>query len=218
MKLYRNLVQLCLVLLLANCSNPTNTKEAKTSLIKERKTARKSTKHDFFKQLADSAMMLTADHVVYDPTYFLMCYPNGDVPPDKGVCTDVIIRAYRKLNVDLQKAVHEDMKEHFNAYPHKWGLKTTDTNIDHRRVPNLMKFFERNKAQLPISTKATDYQYGDIVCWELDGGLTHIGIVVDRVSDYSKRNLIVHNIGGGQVLADCLFNYKIIGHYRFKPK
>ncbi len=218
MKPYRNLVQLCLALLLTNCNNSTDTREAKTSLIKERKTARKSTKHGFFKQLADSAMMLTADHVVYDPTYYLIRYPNGDVPPDKGVCTDVVIRAYRKLNFDLQKAVHEDMAEHFNAYPNKWGLKTTDTNIDHRRVFNLMKFFERNKAQLPISTKATDYQYGDIVCWELDGGLTHIGIVVDRVSDYSERNLIVHNIGGGQVLGDCLFNYKIIGHYRFKPK
>lgn len=171
---------------------------------------------DFFKKLSDSALSLTNRHVVYDPKYFIIKYPNGDVPPDKGVCTDVIIRAYRKMGIDLQKEVHEDMKANFTIYPKKWGLKSTDRNIDHRRVPNLMRFFERHHSQLPITNNASDYTYGDIVCWNLGGGLTHIGIVVNRKSKDGKRNLIVHNIGAGQVIEDCLFNYKIIGHYRYK--
>ena len=142
-------------------------------------------------------------------------YPNGDVPSDRGVCTDVVIRAYRNLGIDLQKEVHEDMKENFSAYPKNWGLKTTDKNIDHRRVPNLMKFFERHNAKLSITDNSIDYKPGDLVCWNLGGAITHIGIVVDKKSNDGKRNLIVHNIGGGQVLADCLFEYKIIGHYRY---
>lgn len=171
---------------------------------------------DFFKKLSDSTLTLTNKRVIYDPQYFVIKYPNGDVPADKGVCTDVIIRAYRKMGIDLQKEVHEDMKSNFSAYPKKWGLKTTDRNIDHRRVPNLMRFFERHHAQLPITNIATDYNYGDIVCWNLGGGLTHIGIVVNKKSKDGKRNLIVHNIGAGQVIEDCLFNFKIIGHYRYK--
>lgn len=171
---------------------------------------------DFFKKLSDSTLTLTNKRVIYDPQYFVIKYPNGDVPADKGVCTDVVIRAYRKMGIDLQKEVHEDMKSNFSAYPKKWGLKTTDRNIDHRRVPNLIRFFERHHAQLPITNTATDYNYGDIVCWNLGGGFTHIGIVVNKKSKDGKRNLIVHNIGAGQVIEDCLFNYKIIGHYRYK--
>jgi uncharacterized protein YijF (DUF1287 family) len=127
-----------------------------------------------------------------------------------------VIRAYRNLGIDLQKEVHEDMKENFSAYPKNWGLKTTDKNIDHRRVPNLMKFFERHNAKVTITANSVDYKPGDLVCWNLSGGITHIGIVVDKKSNDGKRNLIVHNIGGGQVLADCLFEYKIIGHYRYR--
>ncbi len=153
--------------------------------------------------------------MTYDPSYFSIPYPNGDVPSDKGVCTDVVIRAYRKLGVDLQKAVHEDMKTNFNVYPKLWGLKTTDKNIDHRRVPNLMTYFKRQGAELPISLKVNDYIPGDIVCWNLGGVITHIGIVVNIKSKDGKRFLIVHNIGRGQVLEDCLFDFKIIGHYRF---
>jgi uncharacterized protein YijF (DUF1287 family) len=170
---------------------------------------------DFYKKLSDAAISLTEKKVVYDPTYFVIDYPNGDVPSNKGVCTDVIIRAYRKLGIDLQKEVHEDMKKNFSVYPKKWGLKTTDTNIDHRRVPNLMKFFERHNAKLEITDNADDYKPGDIVCWDLGEGITHIGLVVDKKSDDGKRNLIVHNIGSGQVLADCLFEFEIIGHYRY---
>ncbi len=167
-------------------------------------------------ELSDSALELTKQKVTYDPSYFSIDYPNGDVPSDKGVCTDVIIRAYRKIGIDLQKEVHEDMKANFSTYPKIWGLKTTDKNIDHRRVPNLMTYFKRKGAEKPISDKANDYLSGDIVCWNLGGAITHIGIVVDKKSKDGKRNLIVHNIGGGQVLADCLFDYKIIGHYRYE--
>jgi len=166
-------------------------------------------------ELSDCALELTKQKVTYDPSYFSIDYPNGDVPSDKGVCTDVIIRAYRKIGIDLQKNVHEDMKVNFGSYPNIWGLKTTDKNIDHRRVPNLMTYFKRKGAEKPISDKANDYLPGDIVCWNLGGAITHIGIVVDKKSKDGKRNLIVHNIGGGQVLADCLFDYKIIGHYRY---
>ncbi|TPN87359.1 DUF1287 domain-containing protein [Aquimarina algicola] len=165
--------------------------------------------------LSEAALALTKQKVSYDPSYFSIGYPNGDVPEDKGVCTDVVIRAYRQIGIDLQKEVHLDMKSNFSIYPKIWGLKTTDRNIDHRRVPNLMTYFKRQGAEKPISQKASDYIPGDIVCWNLGGAITHIGVVVNKKSKDNKRNLIVHNIGGGQVLEDCLFNFKIIGHYRF---
>lgn len=170
----------------------------------------------FFAKLADAAIDLTKQQVTYDPTYFQLKYPNGDVPANKGVCTDVVIRAYRKLGIDLQKLVHEDMQANFSKYPKKWGLTHTDKNIDHRRVPNLMTFFTRKEASKPITSNPADYLPGDVVCWNLGGGLTHIGLVINRKSTDNKRNLIVHNIGNGQVQEDCLFNFKIIGHYRFQ--
>ncbi|MFD0991428.1 DUF1287 domain-containing protein [Mariniflexile jejuense] len=166
--------------------------------------------------LSDAALELTKQDVIYDSSYFSIQYPNGDVPSNKGVCTDVVIRAYRKMGIDLQKEVHEDMKANFGLYPKIWGLKTTDKNIDHRRVPNLMTYFERKKADKPITNNPKNYIPGDIVCWNLGGAITHIGIVVNKKSNDGKRHLIVHNIGAGQVLEDCLFNFKIIGHYRFK--
>ena len=170
---------------------------------------------NFSDKLSDSAIQLTKQQVVYDPSYFTIKYPNGDVPSDKGVCTDVIIRAYRKLGIDLQKEVHEDMIANFNKYPKNWGLKQTDKNIDHRRVPNLMVFFARHGIEKPISDKPEDYLPGDIVCWNLGGSVTHIGLVVNIKSTDGKRYLVVHNIGSGQLLADCLFDFKIIGHYRY---
>lgn len=165
--------------------------------------------------LSDCAIELTKQHVSYDPSYFPIAYPNGDVPANKGVCTDVIIRAYRLKGIDLQKDVHEDMKANFHLYPKFWGLKTTDKNIDHRRVPNLMTYFERKDASKPITKNAKDYLPNDIVCWSLSGGLTHIGIVIHKKSFDGKRYLIVHNIGAGQVKEDCLLDFKIIGHYRY---
>lgn len=171
---------------------------------------------DFYKELADSTLTLTEQHVEYDPSYFRLDYPNGDVPPNKGVCTDVIIRAYRKLGIDLQKEVHEDMKANFGKYPKNWGLSQPDKNIDHRRVPNLMIFFERHGTELPITQNSTDYRPGDIVCWNLGGGITHIGIVSNIKAENGERPLVIHNIGSGQVLEDMLFDFKIIGHYRYK--
>jgi uncharacterized protein YijF (DUF1287 family) len=171
---------------------------------------------DFYNELSDSALTLTEQQVQYDPSYYRLDYPNGDVPPDKGVCTDVVIRAYRKLGVDLQKEVHEDMSAHFNAYPNQWGLTKPDKNIDHRRVPNLMTFFGRHGVTKSISQQPNDYMPGDIVCWNLGGGITHIGIVSGEKSPDGKRPLIIHNIGSGQVIEDMLFDFRIIGHYQFQ--
>lgn len=171
---------------------------------------------DFYQELSDAAIAITKDEVYYDPHYFAIKYPNGDVPKDKGVCTDVIIRSYRRLGIDLQKEVHEDMKRNFSKYPKKWGLKKPDTNIDHRRVPNLEVFFARKGSKLPISQNPANYRAGDLVTWMINNKLPHIGIVTARKSRDGKRNLIVHNVGGGQVLEDCLFSYTIAGHFRYR--
>ncbi len=167
-------------------------------------------------QLVEAAKALTLQKVVYDPSYYRIAYPNGDVPEGKGVCTDVVIRAYRKLGIDLQKNVHEDMKQHFDRYPKNWGRKTTDRNIDHRRVYNLMTYFSRHGLKKPLSTNLADYQPGDLVCWDLGKGMAHIGIVIDQKSADGKRFLVVHNIANGQEIADCLFSWKVIGHYRYQ--
>jgi len=170
----------------------------------------------FFDRLADSALVLTHQKVKYDPSYFQIKYPDGDIPADRGVCTDVIIRAYRKLGIDLQKEVHQDMVANFEKYPEYWGLTKPDKNIDHRRVPNLMTFFSRKGIEKEISQDTKDYLPGDIVCWDLGGGITHIGLVSKVKSTDGRRYLIIHNIGNGQVAEDCLFSFKIIGHYRYK--
>ena len=169
----------------------------------------------FGEKLSEAALLLTRQEVVYDPAYYSMGYPGGDVPADRGVCSDVLIRAFREVEIDLQEEVHMDMKTNFDLYPRIWGLTQPDPNIDHRRVPNLMKFFERHGTDKPMTADPDDYLPGDIVCWNLGGAITHIGIVVDRRSRNGKRPLIVHNIGGGQVLADCLFDFRIIGHYTY---
>lgn len=166
-------------------------------------------------QLALKAESLENPSIRYVSGYVSIAYPMGDVPPETGVCTDVVIRAFRLLDLDLQKEVHEDMKAHFSEYPKNWGLTSTDRNIDHRRVPNLMKFFERSGWQKSITNSALDYIPGDIVAWDLGGGITHIGIVTTKKAN-AERYLIIHNIGKGQVLEDILFTYTIIGHYR-KP-
>ena len=150
----------------------------------------------------------------YDPAYFSLAYPNGDPPPDRGVCTDVVIRALRTQGVDLQQRIHEDMRQDFTAYPQLWDLSRPDRNIDHRRVPNQMRWFERQGWQQPISTRADDYAAGDIVAWKLNGnGLLHVGIVSDRrLADGTP--LILHNIAQGTQEQDLLFRHSIIGHYR----
>ena len=174
---------------------------------------------EFYPTLARAALERTRDKVTYDGSYFKITYPNGDVPSHLGVCTDVVIRSYRTLGIDLQKAVHEDMTRHFAAYPSKriWGLDRPDPNIDHRRVPNLRVFFARNGEQLPVSDRGDAYRAGDLVTWMLPGNLPHIGIVSPNVTPDGKRRLIVHNIGAGPKLEDVLFQYRITGHYRYGP-
>jgi uncharacterized protein len=153
--------------------------------------------------------------VSYDPAYRKLAYPSGDVPVNTGVCCDVVIRALRKQNVDLQKEVHDDMAAHFSEYPRKWGLKKPDPNIDHRRVPNLMTYFNRKGYSVVVTKKADDFAPGDIVTWVLPGGLTHIGIVSDRKTAGGDP-LIIHNIGAGTREEDILFAYPISGHFRLK--
>lgn len=173
--------------------------------------------NSFAEKLSNVAIQIIDKDVVYTPDYVKLKYPNGDVPAKTGVCTDVIIRAYRKLNIDLQKEVHEDMVANFTKYPNlkKWGLKTTDKNIDHRRVPNLEVFFGRKGKTLLITQNANDYKTGEIVTWMINDKLPHIGIITHLKSKDGKRNLIVHNVGNGQVLEDCLFSYTIVGHFQY---
>ncbi len=160
----------------------------------------------------------TQHSVAYDGRYLRLDYPGGDVPDTLGVCTDVIIRAYRAVGIDLQEAVHEDMREHFAAYPKIWGLSRPDPNIDHRRVPNLRTFFTRTGLSLPPSNDPDDYLPGDLVTWSINNTLPHIGIIVERRSRDRKRPLIVHNVGRGPKLEDVLFAYPVTGHYRFGPE
>ena len=154
--------------------------------------------------------------VTYDPAYTTLSYPGGDVPISTGVCTDVVIRAFRRIGVDLQMEVHEDMKRSFPAYPHLWNLRSPDPNIDHRRVPNLMTWFKRRGKALPITREATDYQPADIVAWRIPDGRPHIGIVSSELSEQQpERYKIIHNIGAGAQCEDRLFEFEIIGHYRY---
>ena len=168
----------------------------------------------FLARLASAATERTRHQVTYDPAYVRIDYPGGDVPADRGVCADVIIRAYRAVGIDLQKEVHEDMKQHFARYPHLWGLRAPDSNIDHRRVPNLKTFLSRHGRALPTSDSADDYSPGDMVVWSLGGGRMHVGLVVDSRSG-DGRPLVVHNIGRGPRVEDVLFAWPVIGHYRY---
>jgi len=165
-------------------------------------------------RLAHAALDRTAFSVRYDPAYVKLSYPGGDVPADTGVCTDEVIRAYRSLGIDLQKLVHEDMKAHFSLYPKNWGLRSTDKNIDHRRVPNLQTFFKRHGQSLQPSKNEMDYLAGDLVTSLVNGKLPHIGIVVPNPMGES-RPWVVHNIGAGPKLEDVLFVYPLTGHYRY---
>ena len=153
--------------------------------------------------------------VSYDGSYRRIPYPGGDVPESTGVCCDVIVRAYRKIGIDLQVMVHQDMTAHFTDYPQKWGLSAPDSNIDHRRVPNLQTFFRRAGADLPVSQDASAYQPGDLVTWMLPGNLPHIGIITFQKTENSKIPLVVHNIGCGVQIEDILLEFPITGHYRY---
>ena len=174
----------------------------------------------FGQALVAAALDRTRHTVRYDGSYHAIAYPGGDVPAGIGVCTDVVVRAYRVLGTDLQQLVHEDMSAHFAAYPSRriWGLTAPDPNIDHRRVPNLQTYFSRHGQVLPVTTDAADYAPGDLVTWMLPGNLPHIGIVTDRSSARSGLPMVVHNIGAGPRMEDMLFDYPITGHYRYVPQ
>jgi uncharacterized protein YijF (DUF1287 family) len=168
---------------------------------------------EFTRRLVAAALERTHHFVRYVSDYVRIPYPAGDVPPDTGVCTDEIIRIYRAVGIDLQKEVHQDMAWNFDLYPHRRG-RQSDSNIDHRRIPNLMVFFGRNGTTIPITHRSQDYLPGDIVAWDLGGGITHIGMVVDRKGS-SGNYSIVHNIGRGPQMEDVLFDWQVIGHYRY---
>ena len=167
------------------------------------------------KLVVDGATEQVGKTTGYDASYQKIEYPNGDVPIDTGVCSDVIVRAFRKGGTDLQKDVHEDMKDNFSSYPTRWGLSKTDTNIDHRRVPNLQTYFTRKGKALATTGGSENFLPGDIVTWDLGGGVDHVGMVVNVWYKPSQRYLIVHNIGGGTRMEDVLFAWKITGHYRY---
>jgi uncharacterized protein YijF (DUF1287 family) len=165
--------------------------------------------------LSNAALNEVGMTTVYDPSYVKLDYPGGDVPLDRGVCTDVVIRALRRVDVDLQVLVHEDKKKFPDAYPHDWTGSPLDANIDHRRVPDLMVFFKREGKEQPVSKLEADYLPGDVVVWRLPSGLLHIGLVTDRTVHGTNRPLLVHNIGEGAQCEDVLFAFNIIGHYRW---
>ena len=162
--------------------------------------------------LALAAESQVGTTVVYDPSYRRLAYPGGDVPIDRGVCSDVVIRTFRAIGVDLQVRLHEDMKRSFREYPQMWRLGAPDPNIDHRRVPNLMTYFRRNRTRLPISAA---YEPGDVVAWRLPNGLHHVGIVSTRLAPGRTHRLVVHNIGRGAQLEDILHSFEKLGHYRW---
>ena len=173
-------------------------------------------KAEFTRSIVAAALERTKHEVTYDPGYVGIVYPGGDVPANSGVCSDEIIRIYRAVGIDLQKEVHEDIVRAPSVYPFaRWQQKRPDRNIDHRRVPNLMVFFSRQGEELPLSSRAEDYLPGDLVAWDLGNGALHIGMVVDQKALLSRRYLIVHNIGAGPKMEDVLFDWKIIGHYRY---
>jgi uncharacterized protein len=168
----------------------------------------------FVESLVSAAIEQTNHRVRYDGSYRRIDYPGGDVPSDVGLCTDLIVRAYRTVGGDLQQLVHEDMRAAFASYPALWGRTRPDSNIDHRRVPNLQVFLKRRGAELDVPTNASDYQAGDLVTWMVPGNLPHIGMVTAQRAP-SGRPMIVHNIGRGPELEDMLFDFKITPHYRY---
>jgi uncharacterized protein len=168
------------------------------------------------KQLVAYAVAQHGITTTYDATYQKLSYPGGDVPVDRGACTDVVIRAFRKADIDLQREVHVDMLEHFELYPQKWGLAKPDSNIDHRRVPNLQTFFTRQGKDLQVTQSAADYLPGDVVSWKLSmTGLDHVGVVTNLWSSSRGRYMMAHNIGAGVQIEDVLFAWQITGHYRY---
>lgn len=216
MKRSARLLLLGLVLVTANACQRSALAD-QTAAVAHPGTAASSTAPALSPPLVTAARAQVGQTLRYDPAYVVLPYPGGDVPADRGVCTDVIVRALRQQGIDLQARIHEDMRSHFNDYPALWGLARPDRNIDHRRVPNLMRWFDRQGWQQPLSLQPADYAAGDIVAWKLNGhGLLHVGIVSDRRRT-DGTPLILHNIARGTQEEDLLFQHRIIGHYRPPP-
>src|SRR5882757_9995880 len=218
MKRPLSLLSLFMVLLIASCQQqiartrpPLKPPEQQTEV-----HALAPNSSPILKAIIDGAVDQVGKTTGYDPSYQKLDYPNGDVPIETGVCSDVIVRAFRKGGIDLQKDLHEDMKGNFSVYPTRWGLKGTDPNIDHRRVPNLQTYFSRKGKSLATDGGSETFQPGDIVTWDLQlGGTEHVGMVVNVWYKPTQRYLIVHNIGNGTRMEDVLFAWKITGHYRY---
>jgi uncharacterized protein YijF (DUF1287 family) len=209
-------VAVVFLMLVTACTSrfPASTTKAAPAGKPEKLNRRPVSKTIEITQVVDAAIEQTEYTRSYDPSYEKIAYPGGDVPRERGVCADVIVRAFRSAGIDLQKEVHEDMAKNFKAYPNRWGARRTDTNIDHRRVANLMTFFQRKGKSLEIISERSGYLPGDVVAWELDNKLLHIGLVTDAFEGANPNYLMVHNIGAGARLEDVLLNWKIIGHYR----
>jgi uncharacterized protein YijF (DUF1287 family) len=217
MKVVGLVVLLVLSGLILSCGNagPQGTSETRPEDLPERPPINEILSEPIRKVLENAHQQLQTTPG-YSQEYFVISYPGGDVPTGTGACTDVVIRAFRAAGVDLQKEVHEDMAANFNLYPRKWGLAKTDTNIDHRRVPNLQAFFSRKGKSLPVTHIAKEFQPGDVVTWDLDDrGTTHIGLVSNIWNDSTGHYLIIHNIGGGVHAEDRLFAWKVTGHFRY---
>lgn len=213
-----HILPVCLILLsAASCQRPTPARSSAAAAAAPSPVARPlpANASPQLKQLLEAAGEQSKVTTGYDPSWVKIDYPNGDVPGDTGVCSDVVVRAFRKAGIDLQKEVHEDMTRARSAYPKRWGASGTDTNIDHRRVLNLMTYFDRLGKSLPITNDRANYLPGDVVAWELSDGVEHIGILTNLSSEADKHYLIVHNIGMGARIEDVLLAWKIIGHYRY---
>lgn len=206
-----------LTVALMGCAAPTQTSQGPpASTTVDTAPARMTFEHGATpdaQQLAQAAASQVGQTVLYDPAYVQLDYPGGDVAIERGVCTDVVVRAFRELGVDLQVEVHKDMTKHFDKYPRRWGLSAPDSNIDHRRVPNLQTFFRRSGKSLSVSNDGAEYWPGDVVTWDV-GGRPHIGIVSVIPGPGGERYQIVHNIGAGTQVEDRLFDYEITGHFR----
>lgn len=167
------------------------------------------------KHLAAAAIGHSREPILYDNTYYKISYPNGDIPTGKGNAADVIIRCFRRVGIDLQQDVHEDMKADFRAYPQLWDALAPDPSIDHRRAANLVRFFERKGESLPVTREPAHYRPGDVVVWSLANAEMHIGLIVPGPGDKQDQPWVVHHMDKTPTWADQLFDFQITGHYRY---
>ncbi len=203
----------CCILLLTGCNRPTGLSSLTPSTLPQAVEIA----NPKLRQLVAGGIAQTAVTKSYDPAYIQLAYPGGDVAASTGVCTDVVIRAYRQIGIDLQREVHEDMRRNFAAYPKLWGLTKPDRNIDHRRVANLMTFFQRRGAALPVTDNPADYLPGDIVSYDLGQKIgLHIAIETNIRGDNGYQ--MVHNACCGTKVETIPRDWKINGHYRYLPQ